>query len=140
MDPLFQKLSDFTFEKVLDVGVHSKTCSLLVKSKDQARLAIIFLEKTSFDEERIQSLLEQDTPLQMVFQNDIYSQHLVAVAEPHNEAKVTVIYPCTDKHVRKYSRQALFCVRETAEDYKTVTEPFLLNHQFDMKVIIYIYI
>lgn len=41
--------------------------------------------------------------------------------------KLTVICPCTEKHIQKYSSQAIRIVLETPDLYKTVTEPRLLK-------------
>lgn len=37
--------------------------------------------------------------------------------------KLTIICPCTEKHIQKYSSQAIRIVLETPDLYKTVTEP-----------------
>lgn len=50
--------------------------------------------------------------------------------------KVTIICPCTDKHIQKYSTQSIRIVRETPELYKTVTVPrlHLESEQFTLNV------
>lgn len=38
---------------------------------------------------------------------------------------MTIICPCTDKHIQKFVSQAIRIVQETPQLYKTVTEPRL---------------
>lgn len=47
--------------------------------------------------------------------------------------KVTSIYPATEKHFKKYEFQPVHVINETAELYKTVTKPFLLEEQFSLQ-------
>ena len=51
----------------------------------------------------------------------------------HVEIKVTVIYPATQKHIEKYSRQEFSFVRETADLYREKVEPFLRENNFSVQ-------
>lgn len=50
--------------------------------------------------------------------------------------KLTIICPCTEKHIQKYLSQAIRIVLETPDLYKTVTEPRLKleSEQFSLDV------
>lgn len=46
-------------------------------------------------------------------------------AEIHDDLKINLIYPCTEKHIKKYSRQGTRMVTETAETYKNSVRPYM---------------
>jgi len=48
--------------------------------------------------------------------------------------KTTVIYPATEKHIRKYEAQNIHLIEETPELYKCVTLPYLEKERFSLKV------
>lgn len=50
------------------------------------------------------------------------------------EIKATVVYPATEKHLQKYLRQEVHLVRETWEDYKNITLPFIQAQSFSIQV------
>jgi m7GpppX diphosphatase len=43
----------------------------------------------------------------------------------HEDLKINLIYPCTEKHVKKYSRQGARMVTETAEIYREKVRPYM---------------
>jgi m7GpppX diphosphatase len=48
--------------------------------------------------------------------------------------KTTVIYPATEKHIRKYEAQKIHLIEETPELYECVTLPHLEKERFSLKV------
>ncbi|POI28329.1 hypothetical protein CIB84_007921 [Bambusicola thoracicus] len=91
--------------------------------------AVLILEKTPFQEEKIEELLRTHTGLELQMRNDIYS-----TAMPENpEIKATVVYPATEKHLQKYLRQEVHLIRETWEDYKSITLPFIQSQSFSIQ-------
>jgi m7GpppX diphosphatase len=46
-------------------------------------------------------------------------------ADLHEDLKINLIYPCTEKHVKKYSRQGVRTVTETAEIYRQSVRPYM---------------
>ena len=50
------------------------------------------------------------------------------------EIKTTVIYPATDRHIAKYTKQEITLVEETWEDYRRITLPFLEEQTFKIQV------
>ncbi|ODV89142.1 hypothetical protein CANCADRAFT_58177 [Tortispora caseinolytica NRRL Y-17796] len=51
--------------------------------------------------------------------NDIYSWYNCA------DVKLNLIHPATEKHVKKYSKQNISMITETAKAYKEITRPFM---------------
>lgn len=50
------------------------------------------------------------------------------------EIKTTVVYPATEKHLKKYLRQEVHIIQETEEDYKNITLPFIQSQSFSIQV------
>lgn len=48
--------------------------------------------------------------------------------------KVTVVCPATEKHVKKYQRQESYLVEETADDYCSITLPYIESQSFSLQV------
>ncbi|KFY81787.1 hypothetical protein V500_11093 [Pseudogymnoascus sp. VKM F-4518 (FW-2643)] len=65
--------------------------------------------------------------------NDVYFWYMACsgdaadggAAEIHDDLKINLIYPCTEKHIKKYSRQGTRVVTETAETYKNSVRPYM---------------
>ncbi len=43
----------------------------------------------------------------------------------HDDLKINLIYPCTEQHVKKYSKQGVRVVTETAQIYKDQIRPYM---------------
>uniref|UniRef100_A0A8D0FYY9 m7GpppX diphosphatase n=1 Tax=Sphenodon punctatus TaxID=8508 RepID=A0A8D0FYY9_SPHPU len=95
--------------------------------------AVVILEKTPFQEENISDLLKRHTKLQLQMTNDIYSTYLLYPPPQLNEIKTTVVYPATEKHLQKYLRQEVYLIRETGEDYKNISLPFIQSQSFSIQ-------
>ncbi|XP_025057057.1 m7GpppX diphosphatase isoform X2 [Alligator sinensis] len=95
--------------------------------------AVVILEKTPFQEENISDLLKNHTKLQLQMSNDIYSTYHLYPPPQLSEIKTTVIYPATEKHLQKYLRQEVHLIRETGEDYKNITLPFIQSQSFSIQ-------
>lgn len=48
-----------------------------------------------------------------------------APTEPHEDLKINLIYPCTDQHLKKYSRQGARVVTETPAVYAEHVRPYM---------------
>lgn len=68
--------------------------------------------------------------------NDIYSWHMAlsgdarsiaAEGDFYPDLKINLIYPCTETHVKKYSKQGVRFVTETAEIYRDHVRPYMLK-------------
>ncbi|XP_068773157.1 m7GpppX diphosphatase [Struthio camelus] len=95
--------------------------------------AVVILEKTPFQEEKISDLLEKHTKLELQMSNDIYSTYHLYPPPELNQIKTTVVYPATEKHLQKYLRQEVHLIRETWEDYETITLPFIQSQSFSIQ-------
>ncbi|XP_062450646.1 m7GpppX diphosphatase [Rhea pennata] len=95
--------------------------------------AVVILEKTPFQEERISDLLQKHTRLELQMSNDIYSTYHLYPPLELSEIKTTVVYPATEKHLQKYLRQEVHLIRETWEDYKNITLPFIQSQSFSIQ-------
>jgi m7GpppX diphosphatase len=119
----------FSLEKVLFFDQNSKRINILA-SKDNQK-ALILLEKLQFEESKLNSSLKLDFNTdsgicKLLNQNDIYSSYLTKdPLNPGFDCKVTVIYPATEAHIKKYSSQERFLVLETPKLYKEAILPFV---------------
>ena len=96
--------------------------------------AVVLLEKTPFSEETLPQMLSAETSLVMEFNNEIYNQYTCQPQSRFNTLKGTIIYPATAKHLDKFSTQNVHFVRETPEDYKSITLPFVEEQSFSIQV------
>ncbi|CAN6614763.1 m7GpppX diphosphatase [Trichomonascus vanleenenianus] len=91
--------------------------------------AIVTLEKLPFnitDPDFLKSLnLAEVRNLDV---NDIYSWNVATVhqdLETRPAAKVNLIYPATETHIKKYREQQRIVVVETPEKYRQIVEPYI---------------
>ncbi|XP_033647487.1 m7GpppX diphosphatase-like [Asterias rubens] len=125
----------FQVSQIISEDAKNKTVFLHGKFEGSDECAVVLLEKTPFREQELGALLSVDTSLTLNLQNDIYS---VYVGQPDqksctNEIKTTVIYPATDRHIAKYTKQEITLVEETWEDYRRITLPFLEEQTFKIQ-------
>ncbi|KAM6334489.1 m7GpppX diphosphatase isoform 3-T7 [Alca torda] len=95
--------------------------------------AVVILEKTPFQEEKVSDLLKKHMKLELRMRNDIYSTYHLYPPPELSEIKTTVVYPATEKHLQKYLRQEVHLIRETWEDYKNITLPFIQSQSFSIQ-------
>ncbi|EJD36270.1 mRNA decapping enzyme [Auricularia subglabra TFB-10046 SS5] len=124
-------LAAFKLKEIIneDPITHSATLlGTLPTGKDDERdQAIISLQKTAFDAEEVGRLDGLLSSVKLLESNDIYSW-LLGSLKPRDAAdlKINVIFPATEVHVRKYTRQNLVLVRETPELYTRIVEPYIV--------------
>ncbi|KAI5849207.1 HIT-like domain-containing protein [Tricharina praecox] len=124
-------LRSFVFGRLLNQDTRTKTVNLLGKIDSQS--AIVIAEKTAFttDPEFLESFSQPShlSALSLVERNDIYHWFLASQATGelprHAEAKLTLIFPATETHIRKYSVQSLRMVTETPEIYREHVLPYV---------------
>jgi m7GpppX diphosphatase len=100
-----------------------KSITLLGKIRD--RDAVVTLEKLAFEEtvgNKADLGLEQITDLDS---NDVYSWSVATLKGDTSHAKVNIIYPATETHIKKYRKQEKRMVRETPELYAKVVLPYV---------------
>uniref|UniRef100_A0A1B0CK30 m7GpppX diphosphatase n=1 Tax=Lutzomyia longipalpis TaxID=7200 RepID=A0A1B0CK30_LUTLO len=102
--------SHFRLERILNSNTSTKLVSLLGHFTDlsEEKWAVVILEKKPFTED------------------DLTSKGLFSV-------KTTVIYPATQKHIDKYSKQEVHIVQETQELYQEVTLKHIEREQFSLE-------
>ncbi|XP_053126245.1 m7GpppX diphosphatase isoform X2 [Hemicordylus capensis] len=130
-------LSEVSLRRVLRESARDKTIFLhgqVNSASGDGTDAVVILEKTPFQEENISELLKEYTKLQLQMSNDIYSTYHLYVPPELNEIKTTVVYPATEKHLQKYLRQEVYLIRETGEDYKNITLPFIQSQSFSIQL------
>ncbi|XP_078054945.1 m7GpppX diphosphatase isoform X2 [Mustelus asterias] len=130
-------LNSFSVEKILRESAREKLVFIHGKvGQDcgEAQDAVVILEKTPFCEETLPQLLNKDADLRLQMKNDIYSTHHLYPLPSFNEIKTTVVYPATEKHIKKYLKQEMYLITETADDYKTITSPYLQSQALSLQV------
>ncbi|KAL4660648.1 m7GpppX diphosphatase [Arapaima gigas] len=123
-------LSGFGIQKILRDCVREKT--IFVHGKVAEKEAVVILEKTPFNEDTLDELF-RDSQFTLESNNDIYTTFQLQPPAHLNVIKTTLVCPATEKHVRKYQEQDTVLVEETAEDYLSITLPFLKNQSFSLQ-------
>ncbi|KAM9269283.1 m7GpppX diphosphatase [Morus bassanus] len=129
-------LAELRLRRVLRESARDKTVFLhgeVASPSGEGTDAIVILEKTPFQEEKVLDLLKKHTKLELQMRNDIYSTYHLYPPPELSEIKTTVVYPATEKHLQKYLRQELHLIRETWEDYKSITLPFIQSQSFSIQ-------
>uniref|UniRef100_UPI00398ED98E m7GpppX diphosphatase isoform X2 n=1 Tax=Pristiophorus japonicus TaxID=55135 RepID=UPI00398ED98E len=129
-------LSNFRVEKILRESARDKTIFIHGKVGEDGgdiQDAVVILEKTPFRKATLSQLLNKDADLRLQMSNDIYSTHHLHPLPAFNEIKTTVVCPATEKHIKKYLRQEMHLVHETADDYKTISTPYLQSQPFNLQ-------
>jgi m7GpppX diphosphatase len=68
--------------------------------------------------------------------NDIYFWYMASSgpssdAEPNEDLKINLIFPCTEKHLKKYNKQGVRAVVETPQIYKEHVRPYMQQQRED---------
>lgn len=124
-------IGKFQAIEVLKVEPHNKSAALLGTIDNQD--AIITLEKSPFNFEA-GSITLSDTleSFKLINQNDIYYWSSANLNQAKQAgAKITVIYPATKTHIRKYADQKYHYISETAETYEKKVKPFIETQRGD---------
>ncbi|KAI0031961.1 scavenger mRNA decapping enzyme [Vararia minispora EC-137] len=130
MAPQFN-LHDFELERVLNDDPQTHSVTLLgrqrIASETQQdpgpQAAIVRIEKTALP--KFSDGLVVKT--QVIESTDIYTW-LFGWLQPSDSSpdlKINAIYPATETHIRKYSKQSVHIVRETPELYESIVKPYI---------------
>ena len=124
-------LDSFKFERVLSENPTSKSIVLYGKFTEvEDKFAVVLAEKTAFTHEAAANLFtDGHTSFTHNFQNDIYGQY-----SSDTGIKLTVIYPATEKHVKKYSQQKSIMLQETGHVYATYVRPYAETQALSLQV------
>lgn len=103
--------------------------------------AILLAERAAFptDESHLTTFPTSLSHIKNLGDNDIYSWYLACTAPASSDTastpqqppdlKINLIYPCTDKHIKKYTAQAIRLVTETPEIYASYVRPYMQSQR-----------
>jgi m7GpppX diphosphatase len=112
--------------------------ALLGKIKEKP--ALLILERAPFvrDTFHLQTMPTTLRSLKNLGANDIYYWYMACsgtamshtgAVDMHEDLKINLIYPCTEKHIKKYSEQGARMVTETAEIYEQKVRPYMAQQR-----------
>lgn len=127
-------IAKFTATKFLKSDPQTKSFAVLGKIKEED--AIVTIEKSAFgfDSPDTFDLAKLIESVKLINNNDIYFWSLANLAQNIDTspgAKVNVIYPATDTHIRKYGEQKFHYITETPEIYTDKVKPFIETQKGD---------
>ncbi|OCB84155.1 FACT complex subunit SPT16 [Sanghuangporus baumii] len=96
-------------------------------SSDSHSQAIVRIERTALSGDFSKLLRDRLENVKLIESTDIYSW-LLAWFTKHQDvpdAKINIICPATEVHIRKYSSQSIIMVQETPELYEKIVKPFI---------------
>ena len=107
---------------------NGRRVTLLGKIHDQP--ALLTAERAAFpsDEKEIRAFHAALAGINNLGHNDIYRWYLARSGVTEGappDLKLNLIWPCTEKHIRKYSPQEVRMVTETAETYTQYVRPYM---------------
>jgi len=118
--------NNFEFDRVLSEDSENRKITILVTAKNNNGKAIIVVMKKNFDSSNARDILDKLVMIQITQTNNQYLQTDASLLEPKmNELMLTIIYPATPAQIEKNSAQNSFLVRETSQDFKTITSPYI---------------
>ncbi|KAL0930410.1 scavenger mRNA decapping enzyme [Colletotrichum truncatum] len=123
----------FKLDRVLNQDQAGRRTSLL--GTIDSKPALLILERAPFPSDP-SYLAVTPTTLSSIANlgaNDIYHWYLANTGSPadakpdtaHADLKINLIYPCTETHVKKYSKQGVRYVTETPEIYASAVKPYM---------------
>lgn len=123
----------FTFERILNDDPVAHSLTLLgtipdIQNPETELQAIIRVEKTSLPAQQGPTLITHFLKdVQFMENNDIYTWFLgwLEASREHPDLKINIICPATEVHVRKYTKQELVMVQETAKLYERIVKPYI---------------
>lgn len=123
--------SQFRFERILSENPTTKSIAVYGRfpADNEDNFAVILAEKMAFTHKTIENLFTEDTTFTHNFQNDIYGQYTCDAG-----IKMTLIYPATEKHVKKYTQQNSVMVQESSTTYTTKIKPYAETQALSLQV------
>ncbi|KAJ9296441.1 hypothetical protein DTO271G3_5139 [Paecilomyces variotii] len=124
-------ISQFEVERLLNQDQHGRRISIL--GTIAGKQGILTAERAVFATESVEVLRAFHAAISRVTNlgdNDIYRWYMAssggdtANAQPP-DLKLNLIWPCTDKHIKKYSAQLVRMVTETPEIYNDYVRPYM---------------
>lgn len=124
-------IPQFRLERLLNQDQAGRRISLL--GSIQSKPAILIAERAAFSIEAndVENFNASVSDVRNLGVNDIYFWFLARAASDSNSSnqpadlKLNLIYPCTGKHIKKYSQQGIRLVCETPEMYQNHVRPYI---------------
>ena len=97
--------------------------------------AVMLLEKAAFSSDLPDlNHVSHITPAELhpIMKNDVYYRYRVSpgpAAASLTQMQMSIIHPCTQRHIDKYSAQHLCVIEETGEEHIAVTRPHIVENQ-----------
>ncbi|EJD05719.1 scavenger mRNA decapping enzyme [Fomitiporia mediterranea MF3/22] len=126
-----EKLRKFEFERILNEDPVTHSVSLLgtlsSNSEGTRSLAILRIERMPLSGDFSKILQDRIEDVKLIESTDIYSWLLAWFTKRQGvpDAKINIICPATEVHIRKYSTQSIIMVQETPELYEKIVKPFV---------------
>ena len=95
--------------------------------------AVVVLEKTQMSESVVRDLIEDPTPLEVDFVNDVYGAYAFHPNPALNAIKATITHPANAKHIDKWAKQEIRLLQETFDQYRNISLPFISDHQLKVE-------
>ena len=107
---------------------NGKRVTMLGKIADEQ--ALLVAERAAFpsDEKSLEAFHAALSNIENLGDNDIYHWYLASsgyTKDAPPDLKLNLIYPCTEKHIKKYSPQKVRMVNETPEIYAQRVRPYM---------------
>ncbi|TGO68146.1 hypothetical protein BOTNAR_0029g00140 [Botryotinia narcissicola] len=122
-------IRDFRFDRLLNqdqAGRRSILCGQI-----NSKPCLLILERAPFptSSDYLSSLPTTVQSLENLGANDVYFWYLAndgpsQTIEP-TDLKINLIYPCTEQHIKKYSKQGLRMITETPQIYSEKIRPYM---------------
>uniref|UniRef100_A0A1I7XLC2 m7GpppX diphosphatase n=1 Tax=Heterorhabditis bacteriophora TaxID=37862 RepID=A0A1I7XLC2_HETBA len=131
-------LKSALFKEVLGSDTSHK--SLFIRLEQPSGEQGVFLLNKSIFSENNQDIIDliNSAKLKELSKNDIFGNYEVQVDPQINTIQSQLIYPANEKIIAKYRKEEKFIIKETAEDYKTITLEFIQSCQLNLTVCYYI--
>ncbi|TKX21538.1 m7GpppX diphosphatase [Elsinoe australis] len=131
-------IPQFVFEQLLNQDSQGRRIILLGQIASQP--ALLLAERAAFSTTptHLQRFTSSLSSVQNLGDNDIYRWYLARTSTgsdvapsdpPPHDLKLNLIYPCTSKHIRKYTPQTLRYVTETPEIYARYVRPWIVQQR-----------
>ncbi|MCJ1277583.1 hypothetical protein MMC21_005396 [Puttea exsequens] len=123
-----QRIQLFNIDKLLNQDQGGRRITLL--GSINGTPGLLTAERAAFpsDLKTLESFHNSLSQLDNIGENDIYHWYLASSGKSTSgppDLKLNLIYPCTDKHIKKYSPQTVRMVTETPEIYQKHVQPYM---------------
>jgi m7GpppX diphosphatase len=125
-------ITRFKFHKLLNQDQGGRR--IILQGTIGGQPALLIAERAAFGTEDyyLSSFSRLVANVNNLGENDIYRWYMVnslpdnTLDQPNPpDIKINLIYPCTDKHIKKYSFQQLRSVTETPDIYRKYVQPYM---------------